>query len=134
MKRLLLASLLCFTCAATPLASAADASAPSEAVSEVTGSLVAGSLVTVAVGGSLVVASVQAVGEGLELLLKNVADGSTATVRLSGKAAKGLSVAAGTAVQAVATGTGHVLMASGKALAFIPNEAGKALLHHSQAG
>ncbi|WP_193615656.1 hypothetical protein [Massilia sp. YMA4] len=133
MKRLLLASLLCFTCATAPLASAADASAPSEAVSEVTGSVVAGSLLTVAVGGSLVVASVQAVGEGLELLLKNVVDGSTATVRLSGKAAKGLSVAAGTAVQVVATGTGHVLMASGKALAFIPNEAGKALIRSGKA-
>lgn len=133
MKRLLIATCLTLACAATPFAGAADASAPSQAVSEVTGSVVGGSIIAVAVGGSLVVASVAAVGEGIEVVLKNVAKGSTATVRLSGKAAQQLSLAVGTVVEVVATATGHVLMASGKAIAFIPNETGKALIRSSKA-
>ena len=131
MKRLLIATCLTFACAAAPIAGAADASAPSQAVSEVTGSVIGGSIIAVAVGGSLVVASVAAVGDGIEVVLKNVAKGSTATVRLSGKAAQQLSLAVGTVVEVVATATGHILMASGKAIAFIPNEAGKALIRSS---
>ena len=132
MKRLLIATCLTIACATAPFAGAADASAPSQAVSEVTGSVVGGSIIAVAVGGSLVVASVAAVGEGIEVVLKNVAKGSTATVRLSGKAAQQLSLAVGTVVDVVATATGHILMASGKAIAFIPNEAGKALIRSSK--
>jgi hypothetical protein len=33
-----------------------------------------------------------------------------------------------------AISTGYVLVMSGKALAFIPNEVGQALLHHSRVG
>lgn len=132
MKRLLIATCLTIAYAAAPSAGARDASAPSQAVSEVTGSVVGGSIIAVAVGGSLVVASVAAVGEGIEVVLKNVAKGSTATVRLSGKAAQQLSLAVGTVVEVVATATGHVLMASGKAIAFIPNETGKALIRSSK--
>jgi len=61
MKRLLFATLLGLACAS---ASAADPSAPSKAISEVTGSLVAGSIIAVGVTGSVVVESVQ--DEGTE--------------------------------------------------------------------
>ena len=43
-----------------------------------------------------------------------------------------LSLAAGAVVNVVALSTGHMLVMSGKAIAFIPNELGKALLHHSK--
>ena len=39
---------------------------------------------------------------------------------------------AGAAVSAVAMSTGHALVVSGQVIAFIPNELGKALLHHSR--
>ena len=128
MKRLFASALLCLCCAATH---AADGSVPSRALSDVTGSVVAGSAVTLLVGGSLVVAGVDKIGDGIELLLKNAANGSRATVRLSGKAAEGLSVAAGTVLDVTATATGHLLVMSGKVIAFIPNAAGNALLHAS---
>jgi len=35
-------------------------------------------------------------------------------------------------VEVVAMSAGQALVASGKVLAFIPNESGKALLHHSK--
>lgn len=41
-------------------------------------------------------------------------------------------LAVGQSVKAVAQSTGTVLMTSAQVLAFIPNELGKALLHHSQ--
>jgi hypothetical protein len=41
-------------------------------------------------------------------------------------------VAAGTTLDVVATASGHMLVLSGKVLAFIPNELGKALLHHAE--
>lgn len=130
MKRLLLATLLGLACAS---ASAADPSAPSRAVSEVTGSVVVGSLVAVSVTGSVVVASVEAVADGVEVVLEGAGQASRATVRLSGEAARGLSIAAGTVLQVVAMSAGQALVLSGKVIAFIPNEVGQALLHHARA-
>jgi hypothetical protein len=129
MKRILLVSLLSLACAG---AQAAGQSAPSQASAKLSGTVVFGSVLGVAAAGSLVVASVQTVGEALVIVIESLADGSRASVRLSGKAAGGLSIAAGSAVEVVTASTGHVLVMSGKAIAFIPNEAGKALLHHDR--
>ena len=38
------------------------------------------------------------------------------------------------AVTVTAISTGYVLVMSGKAIAFIPNEVGQALIHHSRVG
>ena len=139
MKSLLFVALLSLACATTHItvvspAHAADASSPSQAVGETSGIVVAGSLVPVVLAGSVVVVALEKTGEGIDLLLGSAVDGSRATVRLSGKAAEGLSVAAGTVVDVSATATGHLLVVSGKAIAFIPNEAGKALLHSAKVG
>jgi hypothetical protein len=115
------------------------AGGPSQGLSEASkvvagGSVVVtfGTLSVLAGSGQLVVGSMQAVGDGLEVVVKSVADGASATLRFSAQAAKGLGIAVGTAVQVIGTSTGHALVASGKVLAFIPNETGKALLHHSR--
>ncbi len=129
MKRLLCLTLLSLACAT---GHAADGSAPSQAIGEASGVVVVGSLVPVVLAGSVVVVALEKTGEGVDLLLESAADGSRATVRLSGKAAEGLSVAAGTAVDVTATSTGHVLVAAGKVIAFVPNAAGKALLRSAR--
>jgi hypothetical protein len=130
MKRLLLATLFGLACAG---AHAADASAPSRAASELAGSVVVGSIVAVGLTGSAVVESATAVGDGIEVVLEGAGEASRATVRLSGAAARGLSIGAGTVLQVVAMSAGHALVLSGKVLAFIPNEVGQALLHHARA-
>ena len=130
MKRTLLACLLGLACSA---AHAAGQSAPSQASAKLSSVIIEGSVATVAAGGSLVVASVHTVAGGTDLVLQNLADGSRATLRLSGAAAGGLSLAAGATLEVLAASTGHVLVMSGKAIAFLPNEAGKALLHHARA-
>jgi hypothetical protein len=137
MKRILFAALLGLACSAGHAAGHAGQSGQSElsnASANLSGVVVGGSILTVAAAGSVVVASVKTVGDGLEIVLENVADASRATVRLSSKVAGGVSVALGATLEVVTASTGYVLVMSGKALAFIPNEAGKTLLHHSRAG
>ncbi|MGX9219615.1 hypothetical protein ACWV27_14610 [Massilia varians] len=134
MKRLLFAALLGLACSATHAAGHAGQSELSNASANLSGVVVGGSLLTLAATGSVVVASVRTVGDGIEVVLEGAADASRATVRLSGRAAAGVSLAAGTALEVVTASTGYVLVMSGKAIAFLPNEAGKALLHHSRAG
>jgi len=131
MKRLLVLSLLSLACATAQ--ANGDASAPSRLSADASAMVVAGSLLSVAAAGSVVVAGVQASGDGVALVLEGASAAGTATVRLSGQAVRGLSIATGTVLQVVATSTGHVLVLSGKALAFVPNELGKALLHHERA-
>lgn len=135
MQRVLLASLfsLALVSSAAHAAPGAAASAPSQASANLSAVVVGGSLLSVAVAGSVVVASVHSVGEMLEVVLENAADASRATVRISGKAAGGLSLATGTVLEVVTASTGQVLVLSGKAIAFLPNEAGKGLLHHARA-
>ncbi|MGH8854770.1 MAG: hypothetical protein ACREWI_10880 [Telluria sp.] len=130
MKRILIATLLGLACTAAQAAGQSDLS---NASANLSGVVVAGSVLTVAATGSVVVASVKTVGDGLEVVLENVADASRATVRLSGRVAGGVSLAAGAALEVVTASTGVVLVLSGKAIAFLPNEAGKALLHHARA-
>lgn len=134
MKRLFLACLLGLACTATQAAGHAGQSALSNASANLSGVVVGGSLLTLAATGSVVVASVRTVGDGIEVVLESAADASRATVRLAGRLAAGVSLAAGTALEVVTASTGYVLVMAGKAIAFLPNEAGKALLHHSRAG
>jgi hypothetical protein len=130
MKRVLLVSLLSFACAAAE--ANGDISAPSRMSAEASGLLVNGSLTAVAASGAVVVTAVEVSGEGVVLVLQGAGEVSSATVRLSGKAARGLSIATGTVLEVVAISSGHVLVLSGKALAFVPNEMGKLLLHHER--
>lgn len=125
--------LACLLALAATGAQAAGQSTASQASANLSASVVDGSVNTLAATGSMVVASVHTVAGGVDLVLENLADGSRATVRLSGRALGGLSLVAGASVEVVAAATGQVLVMAGKAIAFLPNEAGKALLHHGRA-
>jgi hypothetical protein len=138
MKRILLVSLLglAIGSGAAQAAHAGPAGGPSaasQASANLSGVVVFGSILSVAAAGSLVVASVRTVGEGVEVVLESALDASRTTVRLSGKALGGLSLATGAVLEVVTASTGYVLVMSGKTIAFLPNEAGKALLHHARA-
>lgn len=83
-------------------------------------------------GAALTVVAVEAASEGTVWVLENASDGVRASVVLSGQLAGGLSVAAGTAVLVTAVSTGWVLSTAGRVIAFVPNELGRALLHHER--
>ncbi len=83
-------------------------------------------------GVMLTVVAVEASAEGTVWVLERASDGARASVTLSAAAAGGLSVAAGTAVTVTAFSAGWVLSTAGKAIAYIPNEIGAALLHNER--
>lgn len=96
--------------------------------------VVGGSMSVLAGSANVVVASVETVGDAMVVVLKGASDASRTTIRFSTTAAKEASLVAGTAVSVTVIASGYLLVAAGKVLAFIPNEAGKALIHHSRAG
>ena len=83
-------------------------------------------------GVTLTVVAVEASATGALWVLERASDGARATVKLSAQAAGALSVAAGTAVVVTAVSTGWVLSTASRAIAFIPNEIGAALLYNER--
>ncbi len=87
-------------------------------------------------GAAFTVVAVSAVAEGTVWVLERASDGARFSVTLAGAGLStvvgGVSVVAGTAVVATAMSTGWVLSAAGKAICFIPNEIGKALLYNER--
>ncbi len=90
-------------------------------------------LSAIGVGSGFIIAGiVEGGGDSVEVVLKGVGNSMTATVNLSKSAVQALALSTGTAVQLSAEASGTVLIASGKVIAFIPNELGKALLGQSR--
>jgi len=93
---------------------------------------IAAPVAVLSAGAALTVVSVEATSTGAVWVLERAADGTRASVRLVGRGVAGASVAAGTVVVATALSTGWVLSAAGEAIAFIPNELGRALLYNER--
>lgn len=134
MKRIVFATLL-----SAALLTAGTARAHREAASEA--SVLSGLSVAVSVvapaglivsGAAFTVVAVTAVAEGTLWVLERASDGARFSLTLSAASVGAASLAVGTAVTVVACSTGWVLSAAGKAIAFIPNELGKALLYNER--
>ena len=93
---------------------------------------VAAPVMIVSGGAVLTVVAVEASADGAVWVLQRASDGARASVRLSARAAGGMSVAVGTVVTVAAISTGWVLSAAGQAIAFIPNQVGAALLYNER--
>ena len=93
---------------------------------------VAAPVALLSAGAALTVVSVETVAEGTLCVLERASDGARASVVLSGQAVGGLSALVGGAVVVTAVSAGWVLSAAGQAIAFIPNEIGRALLHNER--
>ena len=85
-----------------------------------------------AAGSALVLASVEVVADGTVWVLQRASDGARIVVKWSAISAGMASVAVGTAITVTAVSAGWVLSTAGTVLALIPNELGKALLHHER--
>src|ERR1700712_4296525 len=68
--------------------------------------------------GSLVVTGVQASAEGVVWLVENVADGVKVSICFAGHVVAVAGIAVGTVIVATVVGTGVVLSAAGRAIAF----------------
>ena len=93
---------------------------------------VAAPVVLLSAGAVLSVVAVEYSAAGALCVLERASDGARTTLRLSGQAAAGLSLAAGTVVVVTAVGTGWVLSTASRAIAFVPNEIGNALLYNER--
>ena len=102
------------------------------AASTAAGAVVAAPIILSAAGTVLVVKTVEVSARGTVYLLERASDGARVSVELAGKTVQGVSIAAGTAVTVSVIGAGVILSALGEAIAFIPNELGRALLHNER--
>jgi len=93
---------------------------------------VAAPVVVLSAGAMLTVVAVEASAVGSVWVLERASDGARASVRLGSEAAGALSVAAGAVVVVTAVSTGWVLSSASRAIAFIPNEIGAALLYNER--
>nr|WP_316641842.1 hypothetical protein [uncultured Roseateles sp.] len=93
---------------------------------------VAAPVMLLSAGAMLTVVAVEASAAGTVCVLERASDGARASIKLSGQLAGGVSLVAGTAVLVTAMSTGYLLSAAGAAVAFIPNEIGKALLYNER--
>jgi len=83
-------------------------------------------------GAVLVVKGVEASAIGTRYVLERVSDGARASVEVSGKVAGAASTTVGTVVSVSIISAGVVLSVAGQVIAFVPNEAGRALLHNQR--
>lgn len=83
-------------------------------------------------GSSLVVKTVASTARGTVYVLERASDGVRVSVEVSAKAAGAASLAVGTAVTVSTVAAGVILSAAGEAIAFIPNEVGRALLYNKR--
>ncbi|HET7844876.1 MAG TPA: hypothetical protein VFL14_12045, partial [Xanthomonadales bacterium] len=56
------------------------------------------------------------------------------TIELSAEAVRALGIAVGTALEATATTAGWIVSCAGEAVAFVPNAAAAAMIHHRELG
>jgi hypothetical protein len=80
-------------------------------------------------GAAFTVVAVQALAEGTVWVLERASDGVRVSVRFGSEVAGASAVVVGAVVVTTAVAAGWVLSAAGEAIAFIPNEIGRSLLH-----
>lgn len=122
--------------AALACSGSARADPPSSELSEMSMLPIAVSValpvVLVAGAGSLVVKGVEVSADGVVWVVENTVDGAKASVRIVGHAVGASAIAVGTVITVTAMGTGLLLSAAGQAIAFVPNEIGKAMLYNEK--
>lgn len=136
LQRLALCALSAAAISIAPLSAAQARSSPSEASAALSvlpvALSVAAPVALLAGGASLTVVAVEASATGTALVLERVSDGVRETLHFSGHALGGISRGVGTAILCTAVSTGFVLSAAGQAIAFVPNEIGRALLYNER--
>jgi hypothetical protein len=106
-------------------------------VAGVGASMAAGAIVSIPIalsvsGAYLIVKTVESTARGTIYVLERASDGASAVVEMVGQGVQGASLVVGSAVTVSAIGAGVILIASGAAIAFIPNEIGRALLRNER--
>lgn len=80
-------------------------------------------------GAAFTVVVIEALAEGTVWVLERASDGARFSVRFGSEALGASAVAVGTVVVTTVVAAGCVLSVAGEAIAFVPNELGRALIH-----
>lgn len=83
-------------------------------------------------GAVLVIKSVEVSARGTLCVLERASDGVQVSVEIAARGAERTSLVVGKTVQVAVIGAGAVLSIAGEAIAFVPNEIGRALLHNER--
>ena len=94
--------------------------------------IIGGSAEVFAGSGQLSVGSVEIVGDSIVILLRGASESGEVSIKVSREIVSDVSIAVGTSIQIIAESTGYLLSAAGKMIAFVPNELGHSLFHHSR--
>lgn len=128
-----LAAAGCIASFAAMPALAGDSTAASAEASQAaiagSGMIVNGSANLIRAGTALTIAGITTAADTSVIVLRDVATGSEASVRIGVDVAQAGSLAVGQTVSVVAEATGMSLMAGGRLVAFVPNEVGRALVY-----
>jgi hypothetical protein len=104
----------------------------SAGVSQATAVVVAGSVSVLATTASLAVMALETIGESAVVVLTDLSAGASVSIKASGEALGQGSVAVGTVLSVAAGAAGYAIYHGSHLIAFIPNEIGKSLVHHSK--
>ena len=85
-------------------------------------------------GAVLTVKAVEVSARGTVWVLERASDGATASVAIASGAVAGVGLSVGATVVTTVLASGVVLSAAGEAIAFIPNQIGRALLYNERLG
>lgn len=83
-------------------------------------------------GAVLVVKSVEITARGTICVLERASDGARVSLEFAGRGFERTALSIGKSVQASVLASGTVLSVLGEAIAFVPNELGRALLHNER--
>ena len=83
-------------------------------------------------GAVLVTKSVEVSARGTLCVLERASDGAQVSVEIAARGVERSSMVVGKTVQVAVIGAGAVLSIAGEAIAFVPNEIGRALLHNER--
>lgn len=80
----------------------------------------------------LTVRAIEVGVNGTVWVLENVAEGVSTTVRFAGNASQAVGVGAGTVLRVAVVSSGLLLYHGSQAVAFLPNELGRTLMHNER--
>jgi hypothetical protein len=94
--------------------------------------LAAAALQAVPAGSALVVRALKPIGKTVELVVEASATGASFVLEVSAETVSALALAAGTLLTVTALSTGYLISAGAEAIAFIPDQLSRSLIHHRE--
>lgn len=132
-SRLLRPAMLAGWLACAPaLAQSSEASQASALSLEAGSALAAEALAAIPAGSALLVQALRPAGRLVEVVLVSAATGATVVLWVAAETVRATALVVGATLVATAVSAGHLLVLGTEVLAFVPDAATRALIHHRE--